>query len=439
MRAWPVETGYPDRHSRGGVSIVQRPRSRWRLAVAVSLLLAGCTPTPPGPTATPGPPASAAPSDAAEPSASAAVTGLEGELTIWHPYPETPDLERAALGEVLDGIRTANPDLVINVVAKPAAEIAARYLADVATGSGPDLMLADERSLPAMIEAKAIVALDAATRDGLTDVSDTAVGGATVGDSMWLVPGSLIAPGLVFDSRRVETPPATTEALLTALEGGRVRVGLLGGADGMELSSGWWPAFGGRLLDAEGRCVADQGGVADALGYLARLKAAGATVYPTRDELATAMRNGELDVTIDLPSQAAAYRASVPGIATAPLPAGPVGQAVPPVGVEGWYLSPNSPSPELARTFATAMSGAPAAGIFAARAGHLPAIDAGVTGEPIVDAIAPTVVPEGLRPRGATAVAFRAAFADAFGRVLDGDDATDAVAEACQQMNEALS
>lgn len=418
---------------------MQRSRSRWPLAVAAFVLLAGCTPTPPGPTATPGPPASAAPSSGpAEPSASPAVTGLEGELTIWHPYPETPGLERAALDEVLDSIRTANPDLVVNVVAKPAADIAARYLADVATGSGPDLLLADERSLPALIEAKAIVALDAATRDRLTDVSETAIGAATVGDAMWLVPGSLIAPGLILDGQRVETPPATTEALLTALEGGRVKVGLLGGADGMELSSGWWPAFGGRLLDAEGRCVADQGGVADALGYIGRLKAAGATVYPTRDELATALREGELDVTIDFPSQAAAYRESTPGIATAPLPAGPVGQAVPPVGVEGWYLSPNSPSPELARTFALAMSSAPAAGVFAERAGHLPAIDAGATGEPIVDAIAPTVSKEGLRPRGATAAAFRAAFADAFGRVLDGDDASDAVAEACQQMNEAL-
>jgi hypothetical protein len=60
----------------------------------------------------------------------------------------------------------------------------ARYLADVATGSGPDLMLADDRALTAMIEAGAIVELDAAIRERLADVSDVAITGASAGGSL---------------------------------------------------------------------------------------------------------------------------------------------------------------------------------------------------------------------------------------------------------------
>jgi arabinogalactan oligomer/maltooligosaccharide transport system substrate-binding protein len=440
MRARRIETRYPDRHPAGGEPIVQHHRPRWPLLVGLSMLLAACTPTPPGPTLTSSPPTgSAAPSGSVEPSASPAVTGLEGELTIWHPYPETPGLERAALDEVLDGVATANPELVVNVVPKAPDDIIARYLADVASGSGPDLVLADNRSLAALVDARAVVEFDRGTRDRLADRSEVAIRGASVGDALWMVPGSLIAPGLIYDSAAVETPPTTTDALLTAVQGGRVRVGLLGGADGMELTSGWWPAFGGRMLDEQGRCIADRGGVADAFAYLARLKEAGATVYPTRDELAAALLGDQIDVVIDLPSQAAGYRESIPAITAATLPAGPSGPAVPLVGVEGWFLSPNSPSPDLATTFALAVTGPDAATVFATRAGHLPAVSTDPIGDPLVDTIAPTIVAEGLRPQGATAAAFRAAFSEAFERVLEGDDATDVIAEACEQMNEALS
>lgn len=372
-------------------------------------------------------------------SPSPAISGLTGELTIWHPYPEAPGHEREALDEVLARVRAANPDLVVNVLAKPADAIVGQYLADVATGSGPDLLLADDQSLAAMIDAKAIVELDAGTRDRLEPVSDAAIRAASTGDSLWLVPASLIAPGMVYDSATIATPPATTEALLEALSNGRVKVGLLGGAAGTELLAAWWSAFGGRLLDASGTCVADKGGVADAFAYYARLKEAGARIFPDRASLAQAFLAGEVDVIFDVPSAAAGYRETRPGIAGAAFPTGPAGSAVPTVGVEGWYVSPNSPSPDLATSFALAMTDAESERLFAARAGHIPTNPTSAIEDPVADAIAATITPEGVLPHGATADAFRTAFTRALEDVLEsGDDPVDAVTKACTRMNEAL-
>jgi arabinogalactan oligomer/maltooligosaccharide transport system substrate-binding protein len=415
--------------------------SRWSLlVVGLALSIAACTPTPPSPpTSSSPPPGSATPSASPASSPSAAITGLEGELTIWHPYPDVPGLELAALDEVLDRVRTANPGLVVNVLAIPADTMIARYLADVATGSGPDLMLADNRALAAMIEAGAIVELDAGTRDRLAEVSGVAITGASAGGSLWLIPASLVAAGMLYDSATIPTPPATTEALLSAVGGGRAKVGLLGGADGTELLSAWWPAFGGRLLDDAGACVADQGGVADAFAYLASLKEAGATFFSDRASLADAFLAGEVDLIFDIPAAAAGYRERKPTIAGAAFPPGPAGPAVPMVDVEGWYVSPNSPSPDLAASFAQAMTDVAAEGVFAARAGHIPAHPGTAIDDPIAEAIAATIAPAGIRPQGATADAFRAAFTEALEGVLnDGDDPADAVSEACTQMNEAL-
>ena len=413
------------------------------VVVSLALSIAACTPTPPSPPTSPSPPSpppgSAEPSASPASSPSAAITGLDGELTIWHPYPDVPGLERQALDEVLERVRAANPGLAVNVLAIPADTMIARYLADVATGSGPDLMLADDRALAAMIEAGAIVELDAGIRARLGAVSDVAIAGASVGDSLWLIPGSLIASGMLYDSATIPTPPATTEALLSAVGGGRVKAGLPGGAEGTELLSAWWPAFGGRLLDDGGACVADQGGVADAFAYLASLKEAGATFFSDRASLADAFLAGEVDLIFDVPAAAAAYRARKPTIAGVAFPPGPAGPAVPMVGVEGWYVSPNSPSPDLAASFAQAMTDIAAEQVFAARAGHIPAHPGSAIDDPIAEAIAATIVPAGIRPQGATADAFRTAFTEALEGVLnEGDDPADAVSEACTQMNEAL-
>jgi arabinogalactan oligomer/maltooligosaccharide transport system substrate-binding protein len=109
------------------------------------------------------------------------------------------------------------------------------------------------------------------------------------------------------------------------------------------------------------------------------------------------------------------------------------------VDVECWYVSPNSPSPDLAASFAQAMTDVAAEGVFAARAGHIPAHPGTAIDDPIAEAIAATIAPAGIRPQGATADAFRAAFTEALEGVLnDGDDPADAVSEACTQMNEAL-
>jgi arabinogalactan oligomer/maltooligosaccharide transport system substrate-binding protein len=414
----------------------------------VAVVIGACTPTPNPPPGSSSPSAaSAAPStspDAAAASAGAstppslAPAGLSGELTVWHPYPADPGNELAAFNAALAGVQAANPELIVNVVGVPAAELVSRYQQNVATGSGPDLFVGSNRDLRTLADADATIPLDAILGEGLAGKTEVAVAGSTVDGQVRMVPGSVTAAGLLYDGARVAMVPTTTDELLAAVEAEQIKLGLLSGSAGAEQLYGLWAAFGGRLFDEAGRCVADQGGAADALAYAGALKKAGARFFPRTGDLRDAFLTGEVDMIIDSPAGAQRFRTAIPGLAGAALPTGPVGPARPMVGVDGWQVSPNSTTPDLAAAFALAMTDVAAGQGFVDGAGYIPANVDNTMADPFAQAVAATVDLAYLRPQGSAASAFREEFAKALKRVLDSDDdPTEAVKDACAAMNEA--
>jgi arabinogalactan oligomer / maltooligosaccharide transport system substrate-binding protein len=363
---------------------------------------------------------------------------LSGEITLWHSYGSGGG-ETGAFQKALGAILVANKDLKVNVVEQPFADIFNGWNTDVAAGGGPDMFVAPNDSLYSQAEAGVIADLTDALAGKLEGYSEVAVNGSQVdlgqGPKFFMVPESLKAVAMWYDKSAVPTPPTTTDELLAAVKDGSVKLGL---NQGIYHNFGWSGAFGGSLMDDTGKCVADQGGWADALAYLAELKAAGAKFYPDGNAQKQDFQTGAINVTVDGPWQTADFtKALGDKLAVAPMPAG-TAKASPLTGTDGWYINPNSKSMDLAVAFALQMVGPASEQTMTSDAGHVPAAPGVTINSPIVQGFADAAAGGFPRPQRVELNNFWGGFGDALNRVIDkGEDPTAAVATACTAMNEA--
>ncbi len=140
-------------------------------------------------------------------------------------------------------------------------------------------------------------------------------------------------------------------------------------------------------MDDSGKCIAATTGVPDAYKYLVDLQTAGAKFYPNYDDMANAFKAGDLNLIVDGPWATGGYKTSVPGVKSAPMPAGPSGPAQPLSGVDGWYINPATKSSDLAVAFALRMTDESAEQVFVDKAGHIPANTANSISDPITQGI----------------------------------------------------
>jgi arabinogalactan oligomer/maltooligosaccharide transport system substrate-binding protein len=405
------------------------------LAAGVAIFAAACG----GGTASTAPaseaPASQAPASGAP--ASEAPAALAGELTFWHTYSSGAGTELPALNQALDAVKAANPDLVVNVLEVPFNDVFNKWNTDVATGGGPDMFIAPNDSLGFQSREGVIADIDSLVADSLGETVPVAVDGSKVEGKLFMVPESLKAVAAIYDSAKIATPPATTDELMAAVTDGSVKAGFF--AIGQAYHNfGWWGAFGGELMDAEGTCIADTTGVADAYQYVADLQTAGAKMYANYDDMANAYKAGEIDYIIDGPWASGGYKEAVPTTAVAPIPSGPAGPAKPLSGVDGWYINPNSPNVELAVDFAKAMTTQESQQIMVDVAGHIPANSNITITDPITQGFADAVATGFPRPQVQELDNFWANFSNAWQLVLEsGEDPVKAVADACTAMNDA--
>jgi len=401
----------------------------------------------PAPTTAP----SAAPTDAASPGESPAGSPAEspaespageplsGELTVWHSYGSGGG-ETGAFMKVLGEITAANKDLKINVVEQPFSDIFNKWQTDVLAGGGPDMYIAPNDNLFTQADAGALANLNDALAGKLDGFNQVAVDGSKAdiadgkGPQLYMVPESLKAVAMWYDKSKVTTAPATTDDLLTAVKGGLT----LGLNQNAYHSFGFTGAFGGTLMDDSGKCVADQGGFADAYKYFQDLKAAGAKYYTDGNALKQDFQTGKLQAVIDGPWQTADFtKALGDNLAVAPIPAG-TAKANPFTGTDGYYINPNSPNIDLAVSFALQMVGTASEQVLTDQAGHVPAAPGVTINSPIVQGFADAAAAGLPRPQRAEFNNYWGPFGDAVNQVIDKNaDATATVATACKTMNEA--
>jgi arabinogalactan oligomer / maltooligosaccharide transport system substrate-binding protein len=365
----------------------------------------------------------------------AAGAGLTGTVTLWDSYTSGAGTELDALKENIARVQAANPGLTITNQEVSFGDIFNKYQLEVASGGGPDLMVVPNDSLGQLTRDELTQALDdKIPAETWKDYAPLAVEGSKYEGKLVQVPESLKAVAMYYDPAKVANPPKTTDELLAAVKGG-LKLGLV---QGIYHDFGFAGAFGGKLMDEAGKCTADQGGFADALKYLADLKAAGATFDATYDNIAQGFNKGTFDAIIDGPWAAGGYVQNRPGVAVAAMPAGPKGPALPFTGVDGYIVNPNSQNMDLAVAVALALTDKDGQQIFANKSYHIPANATIVSSDPITKQFAGAVASGYPRPQSAKFGNFWGPFGDALNQVLDkGADPVAAVAAACAAMNKA--
>ena len=362
--------------------------------------------------------------------------GLTGDLTVWHSYGSGAGTEPDAFNATLANVEAANPGLKVTVAPQPFNNIFDNWKLEVASGgTSPDLMIVPNDNLGQQTRDTLIAPID--PKYTFPDDVALALDGSKVDGVLMQVPESLKAVALYTNSAKVPTAPKTTDELLAAVKGG-LKLGLV---EGIYHDFGFAGAFGGKLMDDTGKCIADKGGFADALKYLADLKAAGAVFDPTYDNIAAGFKDGTFDAIIDGPWAAGGYVDAIQKLGgtlgVSAVPAGPAGPALPFTGVDGYVINPNGQT-DLATQFAIAMTGVDGQTTFANKAYHIPANGTISITDPISKQFAAAVASGFPRPQSVQFGNFWGPFGDALSKVLDtGADPVAQVAAACAAMNTA--
>ena len=166
---------------------------------------------------------------------------LSGEVTLWHSYGSGGG-ETGAFMKALGAILAANPDLKVNVVEQPLADIFNKWTTNVGAGGGPDMYIAPNDNLFTQADAGALADLTSQLEGKLEGFNEVAVAGSQVDGKFYMVPESLKAVALWYDKSAVPTPPADSDALLAAVKDGSVKIGI---NQGVYHQFGWTGAFGG--------------------------------------------------------------------------------------------------------------------------------------------------------------------------------------------------
>jgi arabinogalactan oligomer / maltooligosaccharide transport system substrate-binding protein len=357
------------------------------------------------------------------------------ELTIWHSY-HTGENEEKAINQVIELYKAQHPEVTVNVLSVPFDQIANKWSTEVAAGGGPDMFTMPNDDLGNWIRGGLVAPVDEYVAGKLDGFSQLSIDGVTYEDKMYAVPGIAKAVGLYYNKSMVSEPPKTTDELLQMVKDGKKLVMRPFDYHNYGFFTG---AFGGKLMDDTGKCVADQGGFADALQYFKDLKAAGAVFEADEQKANTMFQQGEAAFVVSGPWMLGAFSDSLgDNLGITPLPAGPVGNATPLTGIDGWYLNPNSTNQQAAIDLALFIFGKEGAQVYTDIAKDPMARTDVTASDPMIGTFADIAANGFPRPQSAEFGNWWGAFNDATTKVLEGQaEPAPAVVEACGTMNTA--
>ena len=382
-------------------------------------------------------PATAAPTEAGSGPA------LSGKITLWHSYGSSgggaESAEVKALNQVIAAITAANPDLQIEAINVPFADIFKNFETESGTGGGPDMFIAPNDSLGSEARAQYLLDLTGKIDPVLAETSDVAANGSMVDGKVFMVPESLKAVAMYYDSAKITTPPTTTDELKALVDGG-AKVGVITGA---YFGWGFYSAFGGKILADDGKCAATaNSGVADAITYVRDLNTAGATVDSDYAKINDPFIAGKLDLILNGNWALGDYRKARPTLAVAPFPSGPGGQGRSMTGVDGWYINSaiSEEQQALAIAVASELVSAESQQVMVDVAGHVPANKNVSSSDALVKSFTDAIYAGDPRPQSVQMNNYWGPFGDAWSKSIPDDeskggDVTALVATACGLMD----
>lgn len=357
------------------------------------------------------------------------------KLTIWHSY-HTGENEEKAINQIIASYQAAHPEVTVEVLSVPFDQLANKWSTEVAAGGGPDMFTMPNDDFGNWIRGGLIAPIDEYTTGKLDGFSQLAIDGMTYDGKLYGVPGIAKAVGLFYNKDLVDTPATTTDELLQQVKDGKVLVMRPYSYHNFGILTG---SFGGKLMDDTGKCVADQGGFADAFQWMADIKAAGALFESDEGKANAMFQDGTAAYIVTGPWMLGTFKDSLGDkLGVVPLPAGPGGTATPLTGIDGWYINPNSPNKQAAVDLALYIFGKESATIYADVAGDPMGRTDITVSDPFVKAFIDIANAGFPRPQSKEFGGWWGAFDDAHKKVLEGAvDPTTAVADACAAMNTA--
>jgi arabinogalactan oligomer / maltooligosaccharide transport system substrate-binding protein len=418
----------------GGDNAIAMKKLRFAPLIAAALILASaCT----SGTATQSPGgASVAPSTASG-GASPSAAALTGKVTIWEAYGASGSAEKAAFDKIVANVKSANPGLTVDVLDVPFNQLFNKFETEAASGGGPDLYIAPNDSLPKEARAnllKDLTSLAATLKAAPYNISDTALTADTVDGKLSAIPESMKAVALFYRTDQLATAPATTDDWKTNAK----KLGWVYGANGGGAYYAWgiYGAFGGKILDDNGKCAATTG-VPDSLKWLQDMKAAGMKLYQNDNDAKADLISGKIGGFIDGPWQSGDLKKALgTKLAVAPGPKGPGGDFQPMAAPDGYYINDASPNADLAVQFALQMIAPQNEQIFVDEAGHIPANGTLTVKDPIDNGFATAIKTGFARPTATELDAYWGNFGTALAAVIDKNtDPTAEVTKACAAMD----
>ena len=189
-------------------------------------------------------------------SVSLVATGCElrrERVLVWHDW---PDPEADVLIELLDGYSELDPELRLIIEYDPAHEIESRFLDEVDSGFGPDVLIGvDADRLADLVAADAVLPItdDQVVRYRFDQLEPRALEAMAIDGEQLGVPVAGFTDVLYY--RDGVTPPASLDEIVDLAEDGHligIPVDFVGAYWGVE-------AFGGTAFGADGRLDPDQG------------------------------------------------------------------------------------------------------------------------------------------------------------------------------------
>ena len=357
---------------------------------------------------------------------------LNGKVTLWHVYGDG-SLQREALDQVIANAREAFPNLQIEVLQIPKSEANRMVQVEFPERNGPDLILAGNVDLNSWIQRGLVLNLEDYLGERTEKFNSLALAGMEENGEQYGLPLSIDFPVLYYHNSTLEKPPQTTEELLSQVERGISLVLLI---DLYDLY-GWSAAFGGKLFNEAGQCIADQGGWSDYLNYLLLLKDAGA-VFETDYYLAQEkFLEGEADIFLDNVSELTNYREIIgDDLGVAPLPVGPVGPALPWVNLDGVYVNTYGKDIPAAVELALYLTNHESAQIFANIARRIPVRSDIVLDDPVLERLLDSIGQGEPMPQGEVWTNTWIVFGELINQVLEGQlSAQEALVQACVRLN----
>lgn len=369
------------------------------------------------------------------PAPTAVPTMAPAALTLWHGY-NTGGTEEVALTKLVKTYEGMHPGTKISILAIPFDQLFNKYETEVAAGAGPDMFTAPNDNLGNEVRAGLVAPIDALVAGKLEGYTQAGINGVTVDGKLYAVPGIAKAVALYYNKSTVATPPATLDELMSMVKAGKKIIINQSAYHNFGIFTG---PFGGVLMDASGKCTADQGGFVDAFQYLVDLKAAGAIFETDGGKANTQFRQGQADMIINGPWVLGDYRKDLKDkVGVAPIPAGAKGPATPMAGIDGFYINPNSKNQQAAVDAALYIFGKEGLTEYANTAGDPPARSDVVSTDELVTAFAGAAAGGFPRPQSAEFGNWWGPFGDALNSVMEGQSKpADAIKLACSTMNTA--